>query len=183
MSEKIELTSQWHTFIQSWLALADENGFPQLEPDSNWPSPCEFEQDGKWHWQPQKIEESLTFSNVEHAIGFELNDAFKAFFSLYYSENIDAKHSDGYLQYLQAWSKTDFERLQQNLIGHLMMKSRLKQPATLFFALTDEEDLNIVIVNDTGEVALEYVGKEPHKTLAASLPEFIAQTEPLLVRD
>ena len=84
------------------------------------------------------------------------------------------------MQYLQAWSKADFERLQQNLIGHLMMKARLKQSPTLFFAVTDEEDLNIVIDNIKGNVALEYVGKEPHKVLATSLAEFISQTTPSL---
>ncbi|NVK24418.1 MAG: SecY-interacting protein [Gammaproteobacteria bacterium] len=180
MSEKNQISQVWQQFVDKWLELAKQNGFPEITADENWPSPCEFQQQEKTFWQPVKQDETLGFENVEHAIGYKLNDEFKTFFTLYYADNFDAKHSDGELQYLQAWSKPDFERLQQNLIGHLMMKGRLKQTPTLFFAVTDEEDLNIVVDNLTGKVALEYVGKEPHQTLANSLSAFIQQTTPVI---
>ncbi len=173
-----QLITAWQNFIDNWFSLANEKGFPTLVHDPDWPSPCEFEHQNDLCWQPVKVDEELSFENVETALSVELNQEFKLFFTLFYSENIDATHDNGQLQFLQAWSKSDFERLQQNLIGHLMMKSRLKQGATLFIAVTDEDDLNIVINNDTGEVCLEYVGKEPHQVLAANLAEFIAQTQP-----
>ena len=175
-----QLTTAWQHFIDNWLTLAQEKGFPTIEHDPDWPSPCEFEQGDSLHWQPVKIDEQLSFDNVEHAMELKLNQEYTAFFSLFYSDNLDATHSNGQLQFLQAWSKPDFERLQQNLIGHLMMKAKLKQAATLFFAVTDEDDLNIVINNESGEVCLEYVGKEPHQVLAASLSEFIGQTQPVI---
>ena len=179
MSSKT-LKENWHQFIEKWKTQALENGFPELQPDSDWPSPCEFEQNGKWHWQPIKIDESLSFSNVEEALNIQLNEDFKQFYCQFYSDNISADHEKGELQFLQAWSKTDFERLQQNLIGHLIMKEKLKQTATLFIAVTDQDDLNIVVNNETSEVCLEYVGKEPHQVLAANLSEFILQTQPVI---
>lgn len=176
-----QLVTAWQNFIDSWFVIANEKGFPTIEHDPAWPSPCEFETGDKLNWQPIKIEQSLGFDNVEQALDIKINDEFKQFFTLFYSDNLDAQHENGQLQFLQAWSESDFERLQQNLIGHLMMKSKLKQGATLFVAVTDEDDLNIVINNDTGEVCLEYVGKEPHQVLAANLAEFIAQTRPVIL--
>ena len=151
MSENNQINSVWHQFMADWLVKAQANGFPEIEQDPNWPSPCEFSEQGKTFWQPVKQEDNLSFENVERAMEYPLDESFKAFFTLYYADNISAQHADGQLQFLQAWSKTDFERLQQNLIGHLMMKARLKQAPTLFIAVTDQEDLNIVINNATGE--------------------------------
>lgn len=175
-----QLTLAWQNFIDNWFSLAKDNHFPTIEHDPDWPSPCEFEEGGSLHWQPVKIDEKLSFDNVEHAMELKLNQEFTEFFTLFYSDNLNATHENGPLQFLQAWSKPDFERLQQNLIGHLMMKSKLKQAATLFVAVTDEDDLNIVINNDTGEVCLEYVGKEPHQVIAGSLSEFVTQTQPVI---
>ena len=174
------ITAAWQQFIQQWQQRAQASGFPVIQSDPDWPSPCEFERDGNTHWQPVQISETLDFSNVEQALNIQLNSEFKTFYSLYYADNIKAKHQQGQLEFLQAWSKSDFERLQQNLIGHLMMKEKLKQGATLFVAVTEEDDLNIVIDNSTGEVCLEYVGKEPHQVLAQSLAEFIEQTQVIL---
>lgn len=177
-SEKLLLLQQnWQEFVSRWRELNNLS----IEPDSEWPSPCEYEQDGNWFWRPVKQEEqgeNNDFSNVESAIGYPLDSQYTSFFCQFYSDNLDAEHDNGPLQYLQAWSKQDFERLQQNLIGHLLMKQRLKQTPTLFFALTDEEDLNIVVDNVSGSVCLEYVGQEPHKTIAKDLATFISQTRP-----
>ena len=80
----------------------------------------------------------------------------------------------GACELLQVWNEEDFERLQQNLIGHLLMKKRLKQAPTLFFALTDEDDFVLSVLNSTGEVVLEQVGRPPQKVISPSLPAFIA---------
>lgn len=179
---KNTIAEVWLEFVSQWKNHAEQAGFPEIEKDENWPSPCEFESDGSNRWQPvlqsDSVPQSLGFANVEQALGITLNEEFKQFFTLFFSEELAAEHEKGPLYYLQAWSESDFERLQQNLIGHLMMKDKLKQASTLFFAVTDEEDLNLVVENASGAVCLEYVGKEPHQKLADSLSEFIAQTQP-----
>jgi SecY interacting protein Syd len=79
---------------------------------------------------------------------------------------------------LQVWNEQDFERLLQNLIGHALMKRRLEQPMTLFFAVTDDEDYILSLENDTGRVMLERVGLEPQEMLADNLAQFLSSLEP-----
>jgi SecY interacting protein Syd len=182
MVEKINIEQAWHSFVEKWLVHAEQRGFPNIVHDEQWPSPCEFEVDDECFWRPSLQSDvdghQASFENVEQALEVTLDAEYKKFFSLYFSEELAASHEKGPLYYLQAWSEADFERLQQNLIGHLLMKQRLKQAPTLFFAVTDEDDLNLVVINETGQVALEYVGQEPHEVLAESLSEFIQQTTP-----
>lgn len=184
MSKNTDLTQAWTQFITQWLTEADQIGFPEIESDDNWPSPCEFTEHGKTYWRPvlvaDHIDSPLGFANIEEAVGIKLNEQFIAFFTLYFADGINAVHEKGPLQFLQAWSQSDFERLQQNIIGHLLMKHKLKQSPTLFFAVTDEDDLNLVVNNETGEVCLEYVGKPPHEVVAADLATFISEAKPVV---
>ena len=53
------------------------------------------------------------------------------------------------------------------------MKKKLKQPVTLFFALTDDENIILTVENDTGEIWVEKVGKKAHKKVANSLNDFV----------
>jgi SecY interacting protein Syd len=158
--------------ITETLVETDKN---QIEPDPEWPSPCEYEHNGKSCWKPYLLDTPNSFENVESGLEITLNEEYKSYFTRYYANNIDVSHPRGALQLLQAWSEDDFTRLQQNLVGHLIMKTKLKQNFTLFFALTDEEDLNLVVDNDSGEVWLEYVGKAPHEKVADSLSAFLTE--------
>ncbi|TRX57068.1 SecY-interacting protein [Thalassomonas sp. M1454] len=155
---------------------ATKGALPEVEQDSEWISPCEQGQinaEGIIAWQPVAVDDELGFENVEKAIGYTIHNDIKTFFTSFYSDVIPAKCEHGELELLFTWNKDDFERLQQNIIGHLLMKQRLKQEPTLFFAVTDEDDINLVIKNDSGEVWVEPVGCEPKTLIAASLQEFI----------
>ncbi|MBT0585025.1 SecY-interacting protein [Alteromonas oceanisediminis] len=129
-------------------------------------------------WQPVLQTENNHFDNVQSALDLTLNTEYTAFFTRYWSDHLHASAPDGELTLLQVWNQDDFERLQQNLIGHVLMKRRLKQPETLFFALTDQEDIIISVENTTGNVVVEQVGKRPHRTLAPSLAEFLGSLVP-----
>jgi SecY interacting protein Syd len=148
---------------------------PTVVADREWLSPCEQGPSNaeENYWKPMLIHDNLMFNNVEEAMSIVLHDDFKKYFTCIYSESIDASCSEGELSLLFPWSKDDFERLQQNIIGHIMMKQRLKQNITLFFAVTDEEDMIISIDNQSGEVWVEQVGCQPHKKLANNVTEFI----------
>ena len=106
-------------------------------------------------WQPVPMEGEYTFANIENALHITLNEQFCKFFTTYWSFNLPVKAEQGNCELLQVCSEEDFERLQQNLIGHLLMKQRLKQPPTLFFGLTDEDDFILSVDNASGEVVLE----------------------------
>ena len=148
---------------------------PKVEYDEQWPSYCQEGDisDDFISWQPQQVTDNLSFDNVEKALGITITPEFIEYFSCFYSESVPVTCSQGYLELLFAWSFNDFERLQQNLIGHILMKQKLKQTITLFFAVTDEDDIIISVNNTTGEVWAEKVGCEPHKKLADSMSEFL----------
>lgn len=153
---------------------------PTVEIDAQWPSPCLVEafDDEKETWQPVKIEESLAFENIEQALSLDIHEDIKTYFTCVYSDSVYAECSEGKLSLLFPWSKEDFARLQENIIGHILMKRKLKQAITIFFAVTDQEDLILSINNETGEVWVERVGCEPHKKLSDSLAEFIETLVP-----
>jgi len=165
---------------------AHYNHLPVTEYDEQWPSPCQHsERDEQTiYWQPVNIKQQdealLSFNNVEKALEIEIHPDIKTYFTTLYSENMAATCSEGDLSLLFAWSKDDFIRLQENFIGHILMKQKLKQSLTLFFAVTDEEDMILSVDNDTGAVWVERVGCNPHKKLSDSLVEFISQLAPLV---
>lgn len=169
--------------------------FPLIEHDKDWPSPCElllngsdientYLSAGEVFWQPTPMsilkenEHALNFDNVESALELTLHSDIKCYFTTLFSESLDATCDEGDLSLLFAWNETDFERLQENLIGHILMKRRLKQAETVFFAVTDEEDMIISLDNQSGAVWVERVGCKPHKQLATSLTEFISMLKP-----
>jgi SecY interacting protein Syd len=171
-------------FIAATLALHEGSATPLLtEYLEEISSPC-YLQSGKngdmVPWQPCKQTHSATFANVEKALELTLNEQYCHYFTTYWSDNLLAVAEQGNCELLQVMSTSDFERLQENLIGHLLMKQRLKQPPTLFFALTDEDDFILSVDNASGEVVLEQVGKLPSQLIAPDLASFIETLTPRL---
>ena len=176
---KQALNSFYQQYEQAYKQQYRES--PAVEHDSDWPSPCEQRDvdDGVLvNWQPVVPEPVLDFSNIESALNISLHGDICAYYSSFFSANLTAETADGQLELLFAWSQRDFERLQENILGHIWMKRKLKQPETVFFAVTDTDDVNLVIVNETGEVWAEKVGKKPHKKIADDLVEFLSIIEP-----
>ncbi|MDK2764093.1 SecY-interacting protein [Alteromonas sp. 07-89-2] len=178
----LTISAQLDKFVSSYVEQAEAEGL-KIAFDSVWPSPC-YEttaQDGELvRWSPTLQSPVQSFSNVEEALSLKLNPDYCEYFTRYYSDNLKANAPQGRCELLQVFNSEDFERLQQNLIGHLLMKQRLRQAPTLFFGLTDEEDFILTVVNESGEVALEHVGREPAKILAPSLAVFIEQLTPAI---
>lgn len=166
---------------------------PTVTFDEKWLSPCEQGQteQGLSYWKPVVISdlvqhdstidlEQLSFANVESALGLSLHQDIKDYFSSIFSADLEVECQEGQLSLLFAWNLDDFQRLQENIIGHLLMKQRMKQAETVFFAVTDEEDMIISVDNATGQVWVEQVGCKPHKKLSNSLAEFIEQLTPII---
>ncbi|MEW6981963.1 SecY-interacting protein [Colwelliaceae bacterium 6471] len=159
--------------------------FPSVDKDEDWPSPCleeEFDEQ-KMLWKPHKIVDDLSFENIESALELEFHPDIKTYFTCAYGDAIHAECQEGELSLLLPWSKEDFARLQENIIGHVLMKQKLKQAITIFFAVTDEEDMILSVNNNSGEVWVERVGCEPHKKIADSLTEFLSMLTPKLVNE
>ncbi len=192
------MTSTNKTLAQSLLKFSTDfchqhteqfGHLPLMDHDEQWLSPCEVgPHDDKHHyWQPFVMDneqvkddklESLSFTNVESALNLELHPDIKTYFTTIFSGDIEALCHEGQLSLLFAWNREDFDRLQENIIGHILMKQRLKQAETVFFAVTDEEDMIISVDNSNGEVWVERVGCKPHKKLSDSLACFIKELTP-----
>ncbi len=81
---------------------------------------------------------------------------------------------------LQTWSEEDFQRVQENLIGHLVVQKRLKLAPTLFIATLESERDVISVCNLSGEVIKETLGTAKRITLSPSLASFLSHLEPVL---
>lgn len=168
-------------FIETYRNTALQNDALQIDYDSEWHSECVQnppENGQVAQWRPILQGTVNTFAAMAEALELSIPIEFELLFTRYWSEHLDATAEQGDLTLLQVWNQDDFERLQQNLIGHVLMKRRLKQPETLFFAVTDQEDFIISLEHHSGHVVVEQVGKKPHIKLADSLLAFIQTLKP-----
>ncbi|MCW8091682.1 SecY-interacting protein [Alteromonas sp. ASW11-130] len=169
---------QLDRLIEDTILISQQQEQPlTIEFDPQWRSACYLQEAAEGElvsWQPVRQQGECNFSQLEKALDLELNPQFCDYFTRYFSNNLLAQAPEGYCELLQVWNGDDFERLQENLIGHVLMKRRLKQPVTLFFALTDEEDFMLSVENHSGNVVLEPVGKPASRVIAPSLSAFIA---------
>lgn len=169
-------------FVDTWLAFnADPQ--PSIAFDSEWPSQCysasDPQQGEMLHWKPTKqLSASDIFIRLGHALETTIHPDIVQFYSLFWSDHLKARAPAGDLVLLQVWNEEDLERLRANLIGHAMLKTKQKQPLTLFFACTEPDDGMLSLRNDDGTIWLEYPGKKPVKQIADSLSEFISQLSP-----
>jgi SecY interacting protein Syd len=183
-----QLVENLDSFINSYIDLVgDENRELLTDYDEDWLSPCLLASESeladttdgdKTAWRPHLQAASSHLGDLATALEIEIHPDLEALFCRYYSHDLPAVTDRGELDILQAWNKDDFERLQKNLISHVLMKRRLKQPETLFFATTDQEDFIISIDVASGNVMLEQVGKVPKEVLADNLASFIKTLRP-----
>jgi SecY interacting protein Syd len=156
------------TLGTSWFSYAD----PEQE------SPCQYGEvsaDQQVRWWPIPRNECQDFSNLEHGLDMKLHPDLKAFYGHHFGGGLQVKHPRGNAELLMVWHQDDFSRLQQNIIAHILMKRRLKQRETVFFAVTDDDDIMLSVLNETGAVFLEHTGCEVKEQLAGSLTEFLQQ--------
>lgn len=155
---------------------------PRTEYLSNWDAPCYRgkPKSGEIAWQAVEQTPALDFSGVEKGLEMPIQASVQRFYNSFYAGDLMVRFREQFLVLLQVMHPEDGERLQQNLIGHVLMKQRLRQHITLFIGLTDEDDLLLTVNNDTGAVGLEYVGKEQHAILAGDMEVFLQRLEPIV---
>lgn len=138
------------------------------------PSPCIIatQADEVW-WQPQPFTLPASLEAVERALDITLQQDIAAFYTAQFAGDMAARFGQRELSLLQVWSEEDFLRLQENLIGHLIMKRRLKQTPTLFIAATESEQEIISLCNLSGEVILEQPGTKKREVLSENIQNFL----------
>lgn len=175
MSCFIALDKFVRQYYQSYLQRLDE---PPRFYAQNQPSECVIKpatEEALVYWQPVLRSENGSFSNVESALELQLHSDIAEFYGRYYSGCLlfESKWGEGEL--IQPWNADDFDLLQQNIIGHLMMKRKLKQPLTWFIGVLGDGDIMLTVNNQTGVVAKEVPGEEQSEVLADSLEAFLEQ--------
>lgn len=162
----------WHQKNETW---------PQGEDLYGVPSPCIITSlDEKVLWQPQPFTLEQNVNAVERAMDIVVQPAVHAFYTTQFAGDMRARFASETLTLLQTWSEDDFQRVQENLIGHLVTQKRLKLAPTLFIATLDSELDVIAVCNLNGEVIKETLGTRKRDVLAPSLAEFLTQLEPVL---
>lgn len=179
------VTASLQDFIERYMrAVRESSGsLPKQMFDPDWPSPCQVgepDADGNILWKPVQRLTPADFSGLENALSVSIHDDIKEYYSCFWSDVMEAASDDGNLTLVQIWNEDDFERLITNLVGHTMAKERAKQPLTLFFACTDEEELFLSVENVSGRVLLEKPGSPPLREVAPSLAEFLNQLRPVI---
>ncbi|MFT4797499.1 MAG: SecY interacting protein Syd [Candidatus Azotimanducaceae bacterium] len=166
-------------FIRRSLDTTNNNYFSH-EADPEWRSACELETIGEQsHWRPIEQTTTLSFAGLANAAEIPIHPDIQHFYSSFWSGSLQGKTDEGPLSLIQLWNEEDFERLVENLVGHLFMKMRSKQPFTVFFATTEEDsELFLSIDNATGRILLEEPGKPPIREVDKDIAAFLNRLEP-----
>ncbi|WP_034946754.1 SecY-interacting protein [Erwinia oleae] len=143
------------------------------------PSPCiESTTTDEIYWLPQPFTLAKNLDAVERALDIRLQPSVVAWYTTQFAGDMHAELAGERVTLLQTWSEEDFVRVQENLIGHLLMKRRLKHSPTLFIGtLTSELDV-VSVCNLSGEVIKETLGTNRRSVLAATIDVFLRELTP-----
>ena len=154
--------------------------YPLIAHDEQWPSPSEVgevDEEGNIQWQGAHQQPAGSLSDLANALELEFPKELSELYGHMYGGSILAVIDGHQVELLQAWNSDDFDMLQQNITGHVLMKRKLKQPETVFIGLTDQDDLLVSVLVHSGEVCLEHVGKNTHHVLAPNINAFLKALE------
>ena len=177
---KTHLFAFFERFNSLW--QTQKKSLPQALFDSQWISSCQIGEveNHLIHWSPVKRKTAVDLSNIEQALDIKLHPSIVDFFCSAYSAGLPATYQDHPIELIQVWNDQDFNLLQENMIAHFMMQKRLKQPASMFIASCSDEMQIVSVLNDSGQVQLETLGKGQEAILAENLADFLAGLTPVI---
>lgn len=177
---KTALADLYHRHAQIW--QQQQGTLPQQLFDAQWRSECEVEQlaQDSVTWSAVERDAAVNLDNIEEALEIRLHPSIQALFTSYFADGIPCLYEDHPVDLIQVWNEEDFTLLQENMIAHFMMQKRLKKPASMFIATCSDEMQVISILNDTGEVQLETLGKQQEAILAPDLATFLDNLQPVV---
>ncbi|HAT1574036.1 TPA: SecY-interacting protein [Raoultella ornithinolytica] len=170
-------------FTQRYCAAWQQQraSLPRSEELYGVPSPCiSATDDDAVYWQPQPFTAEQNISAVERALDIVIQQPIHSYYTTQFAGDMAARFAGETMLLLQTWSPDDFRRVQENLIGHLVVQKRLKLSPTLFIATLESELEVISVCNLSGEVLKETLGTRKRTILSPSLAGFLDQLEPVL---
>ena len=176
---RLSLQEFTRRFFAAWQQERGE--LPCSEALYGVPSPCIVQTiAAAVYWEAGPFEPESDLQAVERALDIRLHPDIHAFYTTQYAGDMPAVFDSKKITLLQPWSEDDFQRVQENLIGHLVTQRRLKISPTLFLATTEDEMEVIALCNLTGEVLLEKIGTVQRTVLASSLHTFLDDLHPVV---
>lgn len=110
----------WHEKRGTWPQSTDLYGVP---------SPCIIaSQDDYVIWQPKPFTGEQNVNAVERAMDIVIQPALHAIYTTQFAGDMTACFAGQPLTLLQTWSEDDLQRVQENLIGHLVTQNALSSP-------------------------------------------------------
>jgi len=176
-----ELLALQARYLKLW--EAEKETLPTQTFDAEWLSPCQVGEavGDQITWKAQERMQQVDLKNIEDALEIKLHPAIEALFCSNYCDHIPCEFDGHPIELIQVWNDQDFLGLQENMIAHFMMQKRLKRPASMFIATCSDEMQVISILNETGQVQLETLGKKQEAILAESLAEFLSKLNPIIL--
>ncbi|HGS7015507.1 TPA: SecY-interacting protein, partial [Klebsiella pneumoniae] len=129
-------------FTQRYCAVWQQqrHSLPRSEELYGVPSPCVVDTQGEAvFWQPQPFSLAQNISAVERALDIVVQQPLHSYYTTQFAGDMSGRFAGETLTLLQTWSEEDFQRVQENLIGHLVVQKRLKLSPTLFIATLESE--------------------------------------------
>lgn len=178
-----QLFALYQRHLQLWQST--HQTLPTLAFDPEWLSCCQIGEciNGEISWQAMAREQKVNLNNIEQALEVTLHPSIEDLFCSAYSDHLTCEFDGHLIELIQVWNDEDFSMLQENMIAHFMMQKRLKKPESMFIATCSDEMQVISILNATGQVQLETLGKKQEAVLAESLAEFLEKLTPVLPKD
>lgn len=175
-----QLFALYQRHQQLWQSI--QQTLPTQSFDPEWLSPCQVGnvEDDQITWQAVPREQKASLNNIEQALEVTLHPSIEDLFCSAYSDHLCCEFEGHPIELIQVWNEQDFNVLQENMIAHFMMQKRLKKPASMFIATCSDEMQVISILNETGQVQLETLGKKQEAVLAESLAEFLEKLTPIM---
>lgn len=167
---------------QQALWQQQKHSLPLQVFDCEWISPCQVGdvQANKIAWSAVK-RAPADLSNIEQALQVQLHPSIGDFFCSAYAGELPCLFAGHPIELIQAWNEDDFKLLQENMIAHFLMQKRLNKPASMFIASCSDEMQIISILNATGQVQLETLGKGQEALLAENLAAFLKALTPVII--
>jgi SecY interacting protein Syd len=163
-----------------WFAYQQQRGIAVHCPDEeDRPSPCRYDPRNPALWQRWTRPQMADLHNIAVALGCDFHPAIHTYYGHGFAGQISASFKGLAVTLVQPWNDDDFERLQENMVAHVMMLRRLKLPLTIFIATVPNELQVVSLDNDSGAVVLEQLGQPTRWILADSLAEFLQRLSPL----
>lgn len=181
-TEMSTVTAQLTRLFDEYKTECQRQGYPTVLVEEDWLSPAllpGYEINEESEWMPTPIENSALdmFERLSEALEIDIPNSIIDYYTSYWSQPIQAIHSEGELSLIFVWNPEDLERLRENLIGHALNKRQLRQTISFFFATTEPYGDQILSVeSDTGHVLLEKPGHKKFSVIAEDLGTFLSQT-------